>query len=174
MNELRLPADLRGWSALDVGCYDGAHARVAAERGASPVTAIDCREYRRYGDWSDPAWDAPGVRFVEADLFDWTEPADLVVASNVIYHVDDPFAALIVLRRLTLRLLLLRTSFVGGDEEVAGRAGWTWYGDRMGHPSGTVPCRPSPGGLAASLKEAGFARVTEQSRHGDHISVEAQ
>jgi len=174
VNGIRLPEDLIGWSALDAGCYDGAHARACVVRGAAPVTAIDVREYRKYVDWPEPVWDIPGVRFVEADLLEWTEPADLVIASNVIYHIDDPFAALIVLRRLTLRTLLLRTSFVGGNEEKVGRDGWTWYPNRMGHPSGTVPCRPSPGGLVASLKEAGFTTVNEQSRDGDHLVVEAR
>ena len=172
MIEVRLPDDLTGKVCLDVGCYDGGTARRCLERGAAAAYAIDNREYRRYGDWGEPGWDLLGVRYAECDLFDWIIPADLVIASNVIYHIADPFEALAKLRWLTRWKLLLRTSFVGGDEEVEGPAGWIWYPGGMGHPTGTVPCRPSPGGLRASLRAAGFTEITEQGREGDHIVVE--
>lgn len=165
---LRLPADCTGLSVLDVGCYDGGQAYLCAQRGAAPVTAIDAREYRLYKDWPDPPWDLPGVRFVEADLFDWDEPADLVICSNVIYHVKDWRAGLARLRALTRGTLYLRTSFVldGADD------GWKRYDDGMGHPNGTVWCRPTPDGLVRALRAAGFDRVEEQGRAGDHIVVE--
>jgi len=165
---LRLPADCTGLSVLDVGCYDGGQASLCAQRGAAPVTAIDSREYRLYKDWPDPAWDLPGVRFVEADLFDWTEPADLVICSNVIYHVRDPFAAIDRLRALTRWRLVLRTSFVADGAD----RGWKRYDDGMGHPNGTVWCRPTPAGLVAALHAGGFPTVEEQGRAGDHIVVE--
>jgi len=168
---LALPANLRDWTVLDVGGWNGWATKEAIARGADPAncTVIDNKEYLQYG-WGHGEPDPiEGVRFVECDLYAWEQPADLVLCGNVIYHLKDPFAGLAQLRTLTKRQMVLWTSFVG---DVRGGGDWKWYPNGMGHPNGTVWARPTVPGLMRALKDAGF-RITHEQQNGDHIVVTA-
>lgn len=166
-----IPSDLTGWTTLDIGGYDGAYTRDCLKRGAGRCTVVDNGEWRQYG-WINPGC-PEGARYVEADLFGWEEPADLVLFGNVLYHLRDPEAGLAHLRTLTRRLMVLWTSFAEHPNGTEEESGWRWYPDGSGHENGTVWCRPIRDGLPRSLRRAGFRDIQEVGRHGDHIVVTA-
>ena len=149
--------EMQGKSVLDVGGYDGRWAKKAIEEGAVSAIVIDNREYRKY-PWDDPSWaDEERIRFIDADLFEWDERADIVLCINVIYHLRNYKEALRKLRQLTTQTLIIKSSFV--HEEECEADGWHHYEDGMGHPNGCVWARPSPAGLVHALEAAGFHAI---------------
>ncbi len=146
--------NFKGKHVLDVGGYSGEWAAEALRRGAKSATVVDNREWERYG-WDEPILADARIVQREGDLMTWTKPADIVLCSNVLYHLPDPVGGLERLRAITREPLVLRTSFEGEDE--VGDDGWRWYPDGMGHENGTVWARPSLSGLERALTQAGFA-----------------
>lgn len=159
-----IPENLDDYTVLDLGGYDGKFARLALDRGAISATVVDNKEWIQY-EWGafEPK---PGVRYVDSDIMDWHQPADLVICYNVLYHVKQPLPFLRHLRKLTRGTLSLCTSFV-----EKGDGGWVVYPTGLGHPNKTVWCRPTPDGLTRALFDAGFLLVREIGRWGDHIVV---
>jgi len=100
------------------------------------------------------------------DLFDWHEPADLVICSNVLYHVEDVHGFLRHLKELTKGTLILRTYYNLGD----GDNDWTYYGPkRPVHPhpgtAATIFWRPTVRTLEKELHEIGFKNVKVDIQH---------
>ena len=101
--------DLAGKTVLDLAGYDGSLAKVALECGAASAKVVDSEQWRIYG-WPEPK-PIPGVEFIKADLYEWQEPADVVIWYNCLYHVIDPMRALQHVRMLTKGQMLLCTLF---------------------------------------------------------------
>jgi SAM-dependent methyltransferase len=157
----RLPADLRGTSALDVGAGTGAATRALLRRGAA-VTAADnspsmLAELTRQTDGTVPVILADIRKLPLADgMFDAT------VAAYVINHLDEPAAAVTELARVTRRGgTVLATTFSVDDhpikatvDEVLVRHGFVhpaWYVDLKKHRMpliGTPPALHSLGVVA--------------------------
>lgn len=115
-----LPADLHGWTALDIGCNAGFYSFELARRGAA-VTGIDFdRRYLEQARWIATRIGMAGrVRFEQRSVYDLvrsTERYDLVLFMGVFYHLRYPLLALDAVSRLVSRLLVFQTLMVPGDE----------------------------------------------------------
>lgn len=117
--QAHLPADLSGWSVLDVGCNAGFYSFELARRGAS-VTAIDSDpHYLRQARWALTQYAdlQQRVRFMEASIYEltqWRERFDLVWFMGVLYHLRYPLLALDILRERVGGLLVLQTLTMPG------------------------------------------------------------
>jgi len=115
-----LPADLTGWSALDIGCNAGFYTFELARCGAR-VTGLDVDEhYLRQARW---AAEQLGLedrvelrRGTVYDLARTGEQWDLVLFMGVLYHLRHPLLALDIVGRRVGRLLVLQTLTMPGDE----------------------------------------------------------
>jgi tRNA (mo5U34)-methyltransferase len=124
-----LPADLSGWTVLDVGCNAGFYSFELARRGAS-VLAIDVDpHYLAQARWAARQLDMQDrVEFREMGVYDLARSAeqyDLVWFMGVFYHLRYPLLALDLLARRTRRLMMFQTLMTPGDEV---------YPDTVDHP----------------------------------------
>ena len=116
-----IPADLTGWSVLDVGCNAGFSSFEMKRRGAARVVGID----------SDPLYLAQAralaerfevdVEFHERSVFDVAaleERFDLVLFMGVLYHLRHPLLALDLLRHHAVRRMLVCQSMLRGSAAV--------------------------------------------------------
>ena len=117
-----LPADLNGWSALDIGCNSGFYSVELAKRGAR-VTALDKDpHFLRQARWVVEQFgltDRVEVRQGQVyDLARTPERYDLVLFMGVFYHLRYPVLALDLVAERTNRLLLFQTLTMPGSEAV--------------------------------------------------------
>ncbi len=118
-----LPADLHGWTALDIGCNAGFYTFELARRGAA-VTGIDADpRYLDQARWVAKRLGMAGrVRLEQRSVYDLvgsTERYDLVLFMGVFYHLRYPILALDAVSRLVSRLLVFQTLMAPGDEVAA-------------------------------------------------------
>lgn len=116
-----LPADLDGWSVLDIGCNAGFYSFEMARRGAD-VTAIDSNpHYLRQARWAAERFDLAGqIRFRCMQVYDLAcerERYDLVLFMGVLYHLRYPLLGLDIVARKARRLLCVQSLTLGGPEE---------------------------------------------------------
>ncbi len=120
---LELPADLSGWTALDIGCNAGFYAIELARRGARVVALDKDEHFLRQADWARrqfPFGDRIEVRAGEVyDLAHWGEQFDLVLFMGVFYHLRYPLLGLDIVAGCMKRLLVFQTLTMPGDEVVA-------------------------------------------------------
>lgn len=148
-----VPADCTGLSVLDVGGYDGRMAALALERGAKWAVCLDNTQWDHYG-WKDPG-EIGSVEYIVRDFMEWDEPADVVLFFNVLYHVQNPWAALEHLRKLTRQHLALCTLVTWTEKPV-----WELYLPREVNPDDdTVYWGPSETGLTRLLALTGWTDV---------------
>lgn len=149
-----VPADCAGLTVLDVGGYDGRMAALALERGARRAVCLDSAQWTRYG-WARPD-PLPGVEYVTGGFLDWHEPVDVTLFFNVIYHVENPWAALAHLRTFTRSRLALCSLVTWTEKPV-----WELYAPREVNPDDdTVYWGPSEAGLHRLLALTGWTDVT--------------
>ncbi len=109
---MMFPRDLRGWSALDIGCAHGAFSFEAERRGAK-VVASDINKERLSGAARLGEILGSSVRFSATNYLDprlrrnETKKHDLVLALNVLHHVPDPTEALTSLSAMARRCVVL-------------------------------------------------------------------
>ncbi len=113
-----LPADLTGWSALDLGCNAGFYSLELARRGAS-VVALDLDpHFLRQARWAKeqfPFGDRIELRQGHIyDLARWDERFDLVLFMGVFYHLRYPLLALDLVAEKVKRLLVFQTLTMPG------------------------------------------------------------
>jgi tRNA (mo5U34)-methyltransferase len=118
-----VPADLTGWTALDIGCNAGFYSFELARRGAV-VTGLELDEhYLRQARWAAERYGLEGaVTFRQGtvyDLADTDEQWDLVLFMGVLYHLRHPLLALDAVAAATRRTLVLQTLTMPGDARVA-------------------------------------------------------
>jgi tRNA (mo5U34)-methyltransferase len=124
-----LPADLRGWRVLDVGCNAGFYSFELARRGAS-VLAIDFDpRYLAQARWAAQQLDPEGrIEFRQMGVYEVAqlqEKFDLVWFMGVFYHLRYPLLALDLLAQRTGRLMVFQTLTMPGQEV---------YPDTLDHP----------------------------------------
>lgn len=162
---LQIPENLKGWSVLDIGAWDGFFSFECERRGADRVLAVDTY-----------AWDTPHgmdgflaareildskVEYKRIDVHDLSPEAigkfDLVLFFGVFYHLRNPLIGLEKLHSVTNKLLICETHvmipflherdpllvFFPGDEVTRGV-----HCDLCGYP--TLEC------LKQMLVAAGF------------------
>ncbi|MCB0324866.1 MAG: DUF1698 domain-containing protein, partial [Bdellovibrionales bacterium] len=108
-----LADDLRGRTALDIGCNAGFYALQLAARGAQ-VTGIDRDErYLAQASWAATQLGLErSIKLVKAqvyDLADWQQQYDIVLFMGVLYHLRYPLLALEVVSRLVRDVLIVQT-----------------------------------------------------------------
>lgn len=118
-----LPADLTGWTALDIGCNAGFYALELARRGAH-VVALDCEElFLKQAHWAKqlfPFGDRIELRLGQVyDLAWWGERFDLVLFLGVFYHLRYPLLGLDLVAEKVKRLLAFQTLTMPGLEAIA-------------------------------------------------------
>jgi tRNA (mo5U34)-methyltransferase len=156
----RFPTDLTGKTVLDIGCNDGGYSLAALERGANRVVAID-------------AFMTPGLQFVRqhlplgrrieyvsldifSEIFLELPPFDVTLFMGVLYHLKNPLAGLVRLRRVTRQLALIET-FV--DERVENLPAMVFFeGDEL-DGNKTNWWGPNLACFQAMVRAAGFTRV---------------
>jgi tRNA (mo5U34)-methyltransferase len=115
-----LPADLTGWTALDVGCNAGFYSFQLARRGAR-VTAIDSDpHYLRQAEWAGRQYGlADRVTFKQLSVYELGRTHgsyDLVLFMGVFYHLRHPLLALDILASKTNRQMVFQTLTMPGDQ----------------------------------------------------------
>lgn len=117
-----LPADLEGWSVLDVGCNAGFYSFELARLGARVVGIDMDPRYLAQARWAARILDLESrVRFEQMQVYDLAhieEKVDLVWFMGVFYHLRYPLLALDILSRLTRQLMVFQTLTMPGDEEI--------------------------------------------------------
>ena len=179
-----LPADLAGWTALDVGCNTGFYAFELARRGAS-VVGIDVEPlFLRQAAWAAREFGVEDrVEFRRMAVYDlprMTEQFDLVLFMGVLYHLRYPMLGLDLVTAKVRRLMVFQTLTTPGmavhpdtarDRDVLERddfaaAGWPklsfiehkFAGDE------TNWWAPNHAGVEAMLRSSGM-RVTARPGH---------
>jgi len=103
---LQIPSSggLAGKSVLDIGANDGFYTLAALKAGAESVTAINSKDWDTYPHNLQFAADAWGVRpeIVTADFrtHDFGRRFDVVLFLGVLYHLEDVFTCMKILRGL--------------------------------------------------------------------------
>lgn len=115
-----LPADLKGWSCLDIGCNAGFYSFALADRGAS-VLGIDIDErYLRQACWAAGEFGmSDRVRFERMQVYDLarrSEDFDLVMFMGVLYHLRYPMLGLDLVCQKVRRLMVFQTLTMPGEE----------------------------------------------------------
>lgn len=117
-----LPADLTGWSVLDVGCNAGFYSIELARRGAH-VTGID-REphFLRQAQWAVEQFHLEDSielhRMQVYDLARLEQSFDLVLMMGLLYHLRYPLLGLDIVAEKARRLFLFQTLTMPGDAVI--------------------------------------------------------
>jgi tRNA (mo5U34)-methyltransferase len=116
-----VPADLRGWSVLDVGCNAGFYSLEMKRRGARRVVGVDSDDL--YLEQARFAAEVSGldVEFRKLSVYDVAalgERFDLVIFMGVLYHLRHPLLALDLLREHVAGGLLLFQSMQRGSTRI--------------------------------------------------------
>ena len=118
----QIPADLTGWTALDIGCNAGYYSFELARRGAR-VTGLELdAHYLRQARWAAERLQlAERVELRQGTVYDLartSERWDLVLFMGVLYHLRYPLLALDAVSGVVGRTLILQTLTAPGDERV--------------------------------------------------------
>ncbi len=119
-----LPAELSGWSALDIGCNAGFYTVELAKRGAR-VTGIDVEPlFLTQAQWAAAEFgvqDRVEFRLMQVyDLAHTAESYDLVLFMGVFYHLRYPMLGLDIVAEKVRRLLVFQTLTMPGEEMFEG------------------------------------------------------
>ncbi len=108
-----IPRSLRGWRVLDVGCNGGFYSIELARRGARVLAIDHDPHYLAQARWAAQATGLQDrIEFREMPLYALARlPGryDLVWFMGVLYHLRYPLLALDILRRKTVRLMVMQT-----------------------------------------------------------------
>jgi tRNA (mo5U34)-methyltransferase len=115
-----LPADLSGWTALDIGCNAGFYSIELARRGAR-VTGIDYDpHYLEQARWASRQFGVEGaIELREMQVYDLArsrESWDLVLFMGVLYHLRYPLLGLDIVARRVRRQMIFQTLTMPGLE----------------------------------------------------------
>jgi tRNA (mo5U34)-methyltransferase len=169
-----MPADLSGWSVLDIGAWDGFYAFEAERRGASRVVALD------HVVWNDPTVGRHGfdlarraleskVEDVDCEVHSITPERvggtyDLVLFLGVLYHIHHPLLALERVASVCDRMLILETHV---DLEEIGRPALAYYPGTECANDLSNWFGPNRAAVEAMLKTVGFKTVKMVWSHLD-------
>lgn len=183
-----IPADLTGWTALDVGCNAGFYSFELARRGAH-VVGIDVDPlFLEQACWARTqfGFDEAQVEFRLAQLYELgrsTERFDLVLFMGVFYHLRYPLLGLDIVAEKARRLLVFQTLMMPGmdvypdtgDREIDQRdaflePGWPKMAFIEGRFAGdpTNWWVPNHAGVEAMLRSTGL-RVVGYPGHEIYI-----
>jgi tRNA (mo5U34)-methyltransferase len=115
-----LPADLTGWSALDIGCNAGFYTLELARRGAH-VVGIDVEPlFLKQAEWAAAEFSVQHqVELRRQQIYDLArsrERFDLVLFMGVFYHLRYPLLALDIVAERVSRLMVFQTLTMPGTD----------------------------------------------------------
>ena len=140
---MQIPENLKGWTVLDIGAWDGFFSFECERRGADRVLAIDTYAWDTYGmDGFLAAREILNskVEYKRLDVHDVSPEEigkfDLVLFFGVLYHLRNPLIGLERIASVTNKLLICETHlllpfiherhalipFFPGDEQTKGQA----------------------------------------------------
>jgi hypothetical protein len=168
-------------TGVDLACHQGYFSNVLAAKGCRRVLGIDAREeHVRDAELIRAAYDRKNLEFRAGDVTT-LEPAqlgtfDIVLMFGLIYHLENPIAAIRVARALTRRICLIETQIA---PNLTGNVEWgcnryikplvgvlavvdEW--EDLHHATAQagladIALVPSLEGLLWIMKRAGFSRV---------------
>ena len=112
LEKLRLPADLRGVRALDIGTSDGFFALQLARRNAE-VVAIDYRKKTDHGYHVMEALNDVDIEYHRLNLYEIAPRIlgefDIILFMGVLYHLPDMLRALHLIRQCCRGTLFVET-----------------------------------------------------------------
>lgn len=183
-----IPADLTGWTALDIGCNSGFYAFELAKRGAH-VTGIDVEPlFLRQARWAANEFGlADRTTFLDLQVYDLAHESttfDLVLFMGVFYHLRYPLLGLDIVAATVRRMMVFQTLTMPGDEvdpeagedrqimdrDAFGEPGWPKMAF-IEHKFAGDPTNwwaPNHAGVEAMLRSSGLDVV---SRPGHEIYV---
>jgi tRNA (mo5U34)-methyltransferase len=163
---LGIPENLRGWSVLDVGAWDGFFSFEAERRGARSVLATD------HFCWGGGGWGTDAgfnlarkvlrskVQAKRIDVLDHSPETvgvfDLVLFLSVLYHMRHPLLALEKMASVTRNMLILETHV---DMLDCPRPAMAFYPSAELCNDASNWCGPNPAMIEAMLKTVGFQKV---------------
>jgi tRNA (mo5U34)-methyltransferase len=117
-----IPADLRGWSVLDIGCNGGFYSQEMKRRGADRVVGIDSDP--RYLAQARLAAEVLGLEIELRQMSVYELPSlrerfDLVLFMGVLYHLRYPLLALDILHAHVVSRMLVFQTMLRGSPGVA-------------------------------------------------------
>lgn len=176
--ESAIPADMTGWSVLDIGCNAGFYSFEFAKRGAR-VLGIDVEpHYLAQARWLAETYhphNKPTFREMQIhDLARLDETFDLVFFMGVFYHLRYPQLALDTVAAKTKRMMIFQTLTMAGDDverpredydiderQVFDSPGWpkmAFIEKNFSHDP-TNWWAPNHAAVEAMLRSTGFASV---------------
>jgi tRNA (mo5U34)-methyltransferase len=116
-----IPADLSGWTVLDIGCNAGFYSQEMKRRGAARVVGIDSDP--RYLAQARFAAEIAGLDIEFHQLSIYQVPLlgtrfDLVLFMGVMYHLRHPLLALDILHEYAVGRMLVFQSMLRGSADV--------------------------------------------------------
>jgi tRNA (mo5U34)-methyltransferase len=117
----KIPADLTGYSVLDIGCNAGFFAQALKRRGASRVVGIDTDEgYLAQARFAAEVegLDIDFIRMSVWQIASLQERFDIVLFMGVLYHLRHPLLALDLIHEHVAGDLLLFQSMLRGNGAV--------------------------------------------------------
>ncbi|HVF17396.1 MAG TPA: methyltransferase domain-containing protein, partial [Steroidobacteraceae bacterium] len=117
-----IPQDLRGWTALDIGCNAGFYSLEFAKRGAR-VKAVDVEPlYLDQARWVVKQYGMQDlIEVMEGHVYELVnseERFDFVWFTGVFYHLKYPALALDLIRRATRRMMIFQTMTMPGEDVI--------------------------------------------------------
>jgi len=178
LKTLHMPHDLRGWTVLDVGAWDGFFSFEAERRGAKKVLATDSYCWEGKGKAAKDGFLfarkvlGSNVKDKKIDVLDLSPKTvgvyDLVLFLGVLYHMRDPMLALEKVSSVTKKMLILETftdlndvrrpaaAFYPGGELEGDKT--NWWG-------------PNQAAVEGMLKAVGFKRLEKVYEHPPYFRL---
>jgi tRNA (mo5U34)-methyltransferase len=117
-----LPSDLRGQTALDIGCNAGFYSFELARRGARVVSIDTDPHYLEQARWARDQLGLGGrIELRRASVYQLAQDAqrfDIVLFMGVFYHLRHPLLALDIVASKVRSTLVFQTLTVPGTEHV--------------------------------------------------------
>lgn len=116
----QIPADLHGWSVLDLGCNAGFYTFELARRGATVLGVDVDAHYLKQARWAAARMQlSERVEFRQMQVYDLArieQTFDLVLFMGVFYHLRYPLLALDLVAQRVKRLLVFQTLSAPGED----------------------------------------------------------
>jgi tRNA (mo5U34)-methyltransferase len=175
-----IPADLRGWTVLDIGCNGGYYSIEMKRRGADRVVGVDFDDtYLAQARFAAEISNVD-IEFRKMSVYDIPklgERFDLVLFMGVLYHLRHPLLALDLLHQHAVGQLMVFQSLLRGSEEANPVEPDYPFSERAVFLRPDFPCMyfieskysgdetnwwiPNRAGVEAMLRSAGF-EITAQ------------
>ncbi len=169
----RLPEDLSGKRALDIGCWDGFFS-FEAERHGAEVVAVDPWPHERFFEAHRLL--NSRVEFREMSVYEITRETlgsfDVVLMLGVLYHLQHPLLALQRVCEVTRDVAVIESHVVDGVLDVSQPVMQFYEMDELGGQHDNW-WGPNTDCMTGMLRAAGFVRSEVAIRENDRTAIKA-